>query len=762
MANVKFVSMANLGSKLFARIIARSRDVYLLKIITLAAAFASSILIAVFCLNEFGCDRFHEGASGLFRVLQKNNDDTYNGNRLSAKIPSDAVHLLNERRGDSLLISRVKILNKVTVSFGTKSFRDQKVHAVDAAITDILTFDIIDGNKQPWREQELTCLISSRAAEHYTGNAEASGNYLKLYASGDTVRVRVGAVFREFPPNSHERFDLLLLYDSNIINTLGFDPNKSGVYGKLLKASPLDYSGGPLRGIALQPQIEYHLQPLIDIYFGRRVLDEDARHGDAYSITLLICIAALILFLAISSFMNLTTLSLPYRAKEIAVKKLAGMNEQNLLYSFARESLMLVGFSLAIALVILAICDVYTEPILDVHIMPLLLHGDPKILVVVATLVTLAAISPVFMVLRFIRATPNRLLSTDTITFPKFKRIIALLQLGISIFLIIASVVIRRQINYSLLKEPGRNHDQVVYLNCPSGITNEGIIALRSGWKKYNPNIIDVIAVSQLPDRISSKEVDSEFYTLKVDPGFLDFFRLQMNEGNWFRVNDGDSIIVTNKTGKKIMGGDTANVIGVIEDYGERFNQPSKPVKISLADNFNYNWLCVRVLEVDIRRTVARLSEQFSTENDKASVHYLNKRFEEWLNYQDRLNLLSGILALISALLSCCAIYGLSVSIVRDKMKQIAVHKLYGARVLHIVGLLLIEFAKQMLLAVIIFAPITYIFLNELLRTFVYATEFQWLDPVYPMAYCAVVITLLCVIQASSLTRADLTNVLKR
>ena len=125
------------------------------------------------------------------------------------------------------------------------------------------------------------------------------------------------------------------------------------------------------------------------------------------------------------------------------------------------------------------------------------------------------------------------------------------------------------------------------------------------------------------------------------------------------------------------------------------------------------------------------------------------------------MNTLSGILTLISALLACCAIYGLTVSLVRDKLKQIAVHKLFGARILHVTKLLAWELMKQMSLALLFFAPVTYILLNELLRTFVYATKFSWLDPLFPIAYCVIVIFGLCGYQALSLNRKDFVSALK-
>lgn len=322
-------------------------------------------------------------------------------------------------------------------------------------------------------------------------------------------------------------------------------------------------------------------------------------------------------------------------------------------------------------------------------------------------------------------------------------------------------MVIKRQVAYSLLKEPGRNHDQIVYMSYPKDLTNEDLNTLRLRWKKNDANIIDVMATSQLPDQISSKELNSDFYFMSVDPDFKDFFDLAMVQGNWFKANDGDSIVVVNEFGRKILGNNTHNVIGVFEDMSGRFNQPEKPIKINIAPYFNYNFLCIRILEVDIRRTVRYLSTYFDQGAPKASVSFLNKRFEEWLMYQNRLNTLSEILAIISGLLSCCVIYGLSVSIVCDKLKQIAIHKLCGATTLNITRLLVKEFAHQMFIAILIFGPLTYLIIKELLRSFAYSTHFNWLDPLLPLAYCGVIITLLCGFQALSLNREDLSSALK-
>jgi ABC-type antimicrobial peptide transport system permease subunit len=322
-------------------------------------------------------------------------------------------------------------------------------------------------------------------------------------------------------------------------------------------------------------------------------------------------------------------------------------------------------------------------------------------------------------------------------------------------------MVIKRQINYSLLKEPGRNYDQIVYVNYPKDLSNEGLASMRLAWKKMNANVVDIMATSQLPDRVSSKELNSDFYFVSVDRGFKDFFELEMTHGSWFKANDNESAVVVNAQGSVQLGNDRSNVIGEFNDLSVQFNQPEKPLKLNVSPHFKYNYLCIRILEVDIRRTMEFLEKYFGQSGERATVSFLDNRFEDWLNYQDKLNTLSEILAIISALLSCIAIYGLSISIVRDKLKQIAIHKLCGASTFSITRILIKEFAKQMLLAILVFGPLSYMIIQEILRSFVYRTNFIWLDPIIPLAYCLVVITLLCGFQTLNLNRADLSSALK-
>jgi putative ABC transport system permease protein len=751
--------MRTLSLRLFLRIIDRNRDVYVLKIVTLSVAFTCAIVISLFVINEMGYDKFHSKADSVFRVLLKNNSEAFFGNRYSSQMHKNVMNSISLEFRDSLTLSPVKVMDGLIVTADGKTRNGQKLHSANPSIADIFTFDVAYGEIANFATGGPSIILSTSASLEYFGSPASVGKTLSISAVNDTIDFTVAAVFKDFPNNSHEDFRGFIVHDSSTIRALNFDPSKSGVYGRVKKQN-IGHFQKSIDAGQRGSDVSYILQPLHEIYFGPRVIGEDARHGDAYSVYILLCITSLILFLAITGFINLTTLTIPHRSKELAIKKIAGMNQVGLLSGFAKESFLVVVISFLIAIVSLGFLKEWIQPILSIDILSSFKTIDRQLILVILVLLITYGLAPLLITSRFTRASPNRLLSSEAITFPRFKRVIALLQLGISLFLIVASMVVRRQINYSLVKEPGQNHDQIIYLDYPHHLPGT-LNGLRTVLKMNSANVVDVIATSQLPNKINSKQFGSNFFFIKVDPGFKDFFDLKMTDGNWFKANDGDSINVASELAMELMGADTVNVIGTVSNIDDDFNLPHKPLKIFKSNAFEYNFLCIRLLEIDIRRTVEMLSDYFGTSGRPVKIRFLNPRFEQWLDYQNRLNRLSEIMAIISGFLACCSIYGLCVSLVREKIKQIAIHKLFGASIKNITILLVKEFAQQLGVAILFFGPLTYIVIQEILRSFVYRTHFVWADPLIPVVYCGVVITLLCGLQANTLNRADLTASLK-
>ncbi|MEM8569064.1 MAG: ABC transporter permease, partial [Bacteroidota bacterium] len=300
--------------RLLLRFISKNPEIYFLKVITLSVAFASLVLISVFSMNEFTFDRFHKNADKIFRVIQKSETEGYIRNKYSTQIPESVYHQLTEKKVTTF--TRIKALNELRVTAGNATFHKQQIHSTDGAITDIFDFDLQDGTLEDFTEDEGAILISNHVAEQYFGVQDVAGRELALFTFGDTLHVTVAAVYKSFPTNSHQDFNLFIHFNELSLKTLGFDLTVSEVYGfhpEKVLFTPTEIDGRT-----------YSAQRISDIYFGPRMAGEDVMHGDIYSVIILVSITILILFLALTSFINLTSLSLPHRAKELAVKKLAG------------------------------------------------------------------------------------------------------------------------------------------------------------------------------------------------------------------------------------------------------------------------------------------------------------------------------------------------------------------------------------------------------------------------------------------------------
>jgi hypothetical protein len=283
---------------------------------------------------------------------------------------------------------------------------------------------------------------------------------------------------------------------------------------------------------------------------------------------------------------------------------------------------------------------------------------------------------------------------------------------------------------------------------------------MKNHWKDNNPHIVNVIALSHLPDNINRKPLDDDFFYLAVDYDFIDFFRYNMKDGRWFKVNDFDSSIV-NEKGRDPQFKNRVKPIGTIQNFAGLYNQPDKPVRIEMATREDYNFLCIRILEVNIRGTLAHIERFFKEDGARIKIAFLDKNYLHVMEYENRLGTLTGLLTLISGLMACCAIYSLSLSVSRDKLRQIAVHKIFGASMVNLVMLFVRDFARQTGFAILIFAPITYMLLSEWLRIFVYAADFTIVDLVTAIAYCGVIIFATCGAQAMRLNGRNLVEVLK-
>jgi hypothetical protein len=742
--------------RLFIRLVKRHWEIFGLKILTLAIAFACSILIVLFAIHEFTYDSFHQDASSIVRILERNENDTFSGNRYSGKIPDSVCRSIKSNLQKSLVAASIRTIEKLTITSPEVQQTDQRITVSDGGIINILSFSVIDGSSGTFQSKELSILLSATQSLRYFNSTKATGKSLAIIHRNDTLRCTVAAVFEDFPSNSHQTFDFIVHMNNAHLERIRFSTQRAALYARLIR-SDISATENALRKLFKKSGYTYLLQRLPDIYLGRRVTEENVRHGDAYSVSILLGITGLILFLSVTTYINLTTLTLPGRAKELAMRKVAGAGNLHLLLIFFRESLGInaVAFLLGLTLVILA--SGFLIPFLEIDFFVLIKQAYLILGLIIGVIFLTVSLAPMIVALKFTAVAPNRLLGSETLTFPAFKKMISFFQLGISLFLIVGSLIVKRQINRSLIKEPGHNHYQVLVVPFPRNMSSEGLYNLKKNWKNTNPHIIDVVAVSHLPNNLSGKEIGSDFFYLKTDPDFLTFFGLKSVSGKLSA--EAPETVLLNEEGFKNRSTIAERPVGVVQNFGSIFDQPDIALKIKSGQLSEFNFLCIRVLEVNIRNTIHQVAKFVDV--DPATITFFDPHFTQRLSYENKLNTLSEILAVVSAALSCCAIYGLSISLARDKAKQIAIHKISGASTRNIIAILVYQFIKPIGLALFFFGPLSFLFITEWLRGFAYATSINVLDAIIALGFCSAIVLLTCSYQALKLDRVSLSSAIR-
>ena len=173
---------------------------------------------------------------------------------------------------------------------------------------------------------------------------------------------------------------------------------------------------------------------------------------------------------------------------------------------------------------------------------------------------------------------------------------------------------------------------------------------------------------------------------------------------------------------------DTIIISGVIQDfhYNSALNQ-IEPVALVLVNDDQESKLPMRYYYIkitgnDIQQTVSEIETIWKDLVPKSPFVYtfLDLEIDKFYAKDQKMSKLIGLFSLLSILISCLGILGLSAYLAQQKNKEISIRKILGASLNQIAGLLIKKHASLILAAVLIFIPIAYLFGQKWLSSYPY------------------------------------------
>lgn len=735
----------------------------------LALGIACVFLIVQYVKRETGFDRFHEGARNIYRVSwETDNPQTRTPHPLAQAMVADFPEVQN---AVSLTPMWGPGLTRATFSIRNREkdiqYEETGVLAVDTTFFKVFTFPLVKGNPATALKKLDGILISETAARKYFGDDDPIGKHLSI--NDDNRTVEVTGVFKDVPEQSHFHFDFLVSYvltkalagpDSEYYTWRDFGHYnyirlKPGTDARALEAKLMpwlkqyvNWSAEDMTWLA-ENNYRLKLQPVTDIHLRSNLRWELEANGNIEYIYILIAAAVLILVIACINFINLTTAQSAERAKEIGIRKTLGAFRRQLIIQFTGESVLVAFLAMmfAVALIELALPFVSASP--D-HATGFNFYSLSGTLLALTLLVGIVA--GVYPSLFLSAVQPSAVLKGKFLQSPRgtvLRNIFTIFQFSASMILICTSAIIYTQLN--------------AVRNRPLGFTKEAVVVLpiknRNALKDHYlelqdelgkiPGVMSVSAISNIPGKnfnqhqiassarpgeaIDASElfVSHDLFKVLDIPVVQgrDFNKDNPADENAFILNEtaAHNLNLENPVGQELTwytDGDSVRgtITGIVKDFNfQSLHQPVKPLIITLrSDRFNY--MVAKVNMAGFRQTLGTIESAWKKFDNRFGFEFffLSDSIDQQYVAEERIGGVLAAFAGIAIVIACFGLLGIAALTFRNRTKEISLRKVMGAGHLSLIVLLLKDFTRLIIVAIVIAIPVSVWLMNTWLQNFAY------------------------------------------
>jgi putative ABC transport system permease protein len=766
--------------KVVLRSIRRQAGYSLINIAGLAIGMACCLLITLWVFDELSFDRFHENASQLYRVEE---NQFYSGRVYHVTVtPYPLAPVLKEEIPEIVEATRRVYSGGQLFRYGDKSFYEDMVWAVDPSFLKMFSFPLIKGDPSAALSDPSSVVLTEETARKYFGEEEPLG---KVISVNNELELKVTGITKNVPLNSTLRFDMLFPYE--LLRSRGrtneeFGSNSIGTYVELQSGASLPAVNEKIRDfikkrvegsvteLELFPYTKIHLFQ----YFGYDKSAAGVRYVYVFSL-----IAAFVLLIACINFMNLATARSAGRAQEVGLRKVVGALKKHLLVRFYSESMIYALLSLFLALILVSFVLPWFNALTGKDI-SLNLWGYRQVLlgVVGITLLTglLAGSYPAVFLSSF---QPVRVLKGSLKAgagSALFRRVLVVTQFALSVFLIIGTVVVFRQMNFMRTASMGFDKDQIMTMRL-RGNTASSYEAFRNELRK-DSRVLGVTAATHLPSAIGSNSSGAEWKGKDpeqkiliglsgVDYDYIDVLKIELLEGRNFSrefESDKTQAFLVNEEVRKLMGkpavageefsfvGRKGRIVGVMKNYHfESLQAKIEPLAIFLLEpsgleGHGFNYALIRISPADLPGAVNFIRDTWNhvLSGFPFEFLFLDEQIDEMYRTEERAGQLLRTFAVLAIFIACLGLFGLASFMAERRTREIGIRKVLGASVPRITILLCREFFFLVLLANVLTWPLAYWVLGNWLKNYAYRIPLSPLVFVFALG-AAMIITILTV-----------------
>ncbi len=745
--------------KIAVRNLFKHKRFTLINITGLAMGLCCFILIMLWVQDELSFDRFHKNANRIYLASRTSNGTTISvtSRMLSLALLQDFPQVENATACINLPESI-----KIYLKNGNRGF-EENLAFIDTEFFEIFSFDYIEGTPKTALVDPNSIVITKSMAEKYFGKSNPLGQTLVLSLLGKDTSMKITGILKDIPRNSQIQRSIFVPIPF-ITQTFGIDSwnkwgnQQSNTYILVKEHTDIaalnkeiaDFEREQLPNQNLD-DLYYSLMPLTKLHLYSKDIGFFEATGDIMYVYMFSAIAVLVLLIASMNYINLSNALSLKRAREIGIHKVVGAVRKNLVLQHFSETFIITAAALFLGLLLAELFLPVINNLSGKMLSPQ--FTDFKFLAfLLLILVLTSAVSSLYPAIFVSGFQPIQVLKgrfSSTGGGKRMQRGLIIFQFAVSIVIMTSTVIVFNQLHFFQNANLGYDKENIVSIRVKGDIYSQ-----YDAFKNKllaNPGIL-AVSLSE-PVELSSlgrtggiqwpgKKGEFSTWILHTDAELADAYKFEMKEGRFFSeqyATDAKEAYVLNETAVKEMGLDSpvgseltvwrrkGRIIGVVKDFHfSTLHDKIEPLIFRVPDpreqHLYYRAISIRFDANALPQGLDHLKDAWLSvyPNQAFDYYFIDDQLNNSYNAEMRMGELFKYFSILTILIACLGLWGLTAFSIEQKVKDIGVYKVLGAGVFKIMIILSQKFILWILLSNVIAWPIAWFLMNNWLQQYAY------------------------------------------
>ncbi len=740
-----------------------------INVLGLTAGLTACLLIGVYIMHELSYDKFNSNANRIVRAtMEYGNSGTINTTATTGTKVGPHFKRIFPLVED---YARTFISHNVVKS-GDKIFDEPRILYADQDFFKIFSFHLIEGNASTALDAPNKIVISQSMAKKYFGNEDALG---KTFTSGGK-ELSVSAICEDVPQTSQLKFDFVTQF-LNLGNGVKDEtwwtanwityflvrdeksiPQLQQQISSYMK-TPAVRADANLEG---NNYLTYHLEPLTKVHL-YSPLEGFEPNGSITYIYMFAVIALLILIIACANYTNLATAQSAGRSGEIGMRKVMGASKKQVFIQFMSESSLITFIAAILAFILGILLIPYFNNITGKQFTANTLSQPTPIISLILFSIVVSFFAGLYPAL-ILSGTQIMGVLKKGFSFTggnnMLRKTLIVAQFGISVFLIIYTVIVMQQMHYMQTKNLGYDKTHVVVLPIGGSMSNN-FQSIKDAFAQVK-GVEGITASYETPENVGWSDGitvidekgkhDISLNAMPVDLDFIKTMKMQLVAGRDFQQSDFAMMDTNNNSanfhlpyiinetlakkigwtpqqsvGRQIENRATGPVVGVVKDFNfSSLHDPIGPLVMFLGRDFSRDFI-VRINGNDIQSTLGRLEMVWKQRvpDRPFNYHFLDEDYNKLYLSEERTSALFTVAAGLAIILACLGLFGLAAFTTIQRTKEIGIRRILGADISGITFLVAKNFLQLVGVAIIIAVPLAWWAGNKWLQDFAFRIPVQ-------------------------------------